>query len=416
MSGDRPEGPGKDRKALGRGLDSLFGPDEPSEEKASEASDRDRKTSGRGREDLFDSGDHPVETKNGWPVRTVVIGGILILILGGALESLLSNVRISSPRKAQAGVFAVSVESPTVQNPQKADSPSPPPAVGANAKEAPSPPATPASSIPHLPEPQDFHKEALKETVHEHFPTTPDDIKMLKESLKKTQKAIHGPVPSGRSISVDVSLDPGAKFPTVHLVPGIATVINVVDQTGTPWPISDVIVGNAKGFTVKTLSNVNSVVVEPVNSVGWTSLSFTLVGQDTPAVLKLVDSDRLSDTRVLARIEALGPNATIPVFSERSPVVSRDILDFLDGLPPSSARPIRVKGTDDMEAWLYRNDLFVRTHMDVLAPAWLETISGNNGMKLYVFRPTSVITATSADGTMSTVEVEMDGGDNVEKD
>jgi intracellular multiplication protein IcmK len=391
------EGPEKGRKALGRGLEALFGPEETADETASQQADDgpcDRKK----------------DQKQGLSGSAAMTFGILILIMGGALEALLSHLHFSEPKKAEAnGVLfaggsqggAGSQESP------KPSSKTPPP----GSAHAPVP-----ASLPQLPDPEDYHKEAMKETVHEHFPTTPDDIKLIKDSLKKTQKAIHGPVPSGRSVSVDVSLDPGSTFPTVHLVPGIATVINVVDQTGKPWPISDVIVGNAKGFTVKTLSNGNSVVVEPRNSVGWTSLSFTLVGQDTPAVLKLVDSDRLSDTRVVARIEALGPNAAIPVFAERSPVVSRAILDFLDGLPPPAALKVRVKGTDDMEAWLYRNDLFVRTHMDVLAPAWLETISGNNGMHLYVFRPTPVITATSSDGTMSTVEVEMDGGANVEKD
>lgn len=411
MSRDCPGEKGRKSPVLGRGLDSLFGEDSPDEKTS--GSDPGRKTFGRGLDGLFGSEEpEPAEeTGKGLSVRTAAVAGILILILGGALQSLLSNVRLSSPIPAQAGVFA---ESRPPQSPQSA---SPPSATreGANGAEPPSAPAHTAPSRLHLPEPQDFHKEAMKDTLHEHFPTSPADIRMLKESLKKTQEAVHGPVPSGRSISVDVSLDPGATFPTVHLVPGIATVVNVVDQTGKPWPISDVIVGNAKGFTVMQLSNGSSVVVEPKNSVGWTSLSFTLVGQDTPAVLKLVDSDRVSDTRVLARIEALGPNATIPVFTEQSPVVSRDILDFLDGLPPSSARPVGVKGTEDMEAWLYRNDLFVRTHMDVLAPAWLQTVSGNNGMKLYVFRPTSVITATSADGTMSTVEVEMEGGENVEK-
>ena len=58
-----------------------------------------------------------------------------------------------------------------------------------------------------------------------------------------------------------------------------------------------------------------------------------------------------------------------------------------------------------MEAWREGTRLFVRTHLDVLAPAWLETVSGPNGMKLYVFPPVSVITAAGEDGEMLTVEL-----------
>lgn len=266
------------------------------------------------------------------------------------------------------------------------------------------------TSPPVLPEPSDFHDEAVRDTIHKHFPLQPSDIDLIRKTLKETQKAVHGSPPVGRAISVSVSLDPGAPFPDIRLVPGIASTITVVDATGAPWPIEDVIVGNAKSFPVRRLSTPNGVVVEPKNNVGWTSLALSLAGRGTPAVLRLVSSDRVSDTRVTARIEARGPNAKTPVFSEPQPLVSSRILAYLDGIPPGQARALPVRGTKDMEAWLDGNRLFVRTHMDVLAPAWTETVSGPNGMKLYVFPPVSVITAAGEDGEMKTVELgEKDG-------
>lgn len=271
------------------------------------------------------------------------------------------------------------------------------------------------SSSPPPPDPALFHHEAVKETIHKNFPLTPEDIDLIKKTLSDTQKSIHGPPPVGRAISVSVSLDPGSPFPEIHLVPGIATTITVVDATGAPWPLDDVIVGNKKGFPVKRLSTPNGVVVEPENNVGWTSLSLVLRGRGTPAVLKLVDSDHVSDTRVTARIEARGPNALTPVFQESKPVVSSRILAYLDGIPPASARKMRVVGTRDMEAWVDGNRLFVRTHMDVLAPAWTETVWGPNGMKLYVFPPVSVITAAGDDGEMVTVELGEGGSDGRKK-
>ncbi|MHB1287636.1 MAG: DotH/IcmK family type IV secretion protein [Leptospirales bacterium] len=298
-----------------------------------------------------------------------------------------ANVSLPQPIHGRGPGWAVSLSDPTTVSPQGEESPGPPPA------------------------PVLFHKEAVRETIHKNFPLTPGDIELIKHTLKETQKAIHGPPPVGRAVSVSVSLDPGAQFPEIRLVPGIATTITVVDATGAPWPIGDMIVGNEKGFHVSRLATPNTVVVEPKNNVGWSSLALSLQGRGTPAVLKLVDSEHVSDTRVTARIEARGPNAETPVFQEPRPVVSPRILAFLDGIPPAQAREIHVMGTKDMEAWQFGSRLFVRTHMDVLAPAWIETVSGPNGMKLYVFPPVSVITAAGEDGRMVTVELGEGGND-----
>ena len=340
-----------------------------------------------------------------WPV--LVASSLLLFALGVAADRFFSTLSPGPP------IVAASTETPAPalplpegEKPQgTGDGESFPGSSGSLGRNT--TPDSPAgnSVSPPPPDPALFHKEAVRETIHKNFPLTPGDIDLIKKTVSKTQKAIHGPPPVGRAISVPVSLDPGAQFPEIRLVPGIATTIAVVDATGAPWPIEDVIVGNEKSFPVKRLSTSNGVVVEPKNNVGWTSLALSLAGRGTPAVLKLVDSDHLSDTRVTARIEARGPNARTPVFQEAKPVVSARILAFLDGIAPPEAREMHVTGTKDMEAWLFGDRLFVRTHMDVLAPAWIETVSGPNGMKLYVFSPVSVITAAGEDGDMVTVEL-----------
>jgi intracellular multiplication protein IcmK len=205
---------------------------------------------------------------------------------------------------------------------------------------------------------------------------------------------------------VEASLDPGATFPVIHLVPGIATTVTVVDSTGAPWPIADLVVGNMKSFPVRRLSTPNGVVIEPKNDVGWTNLAIALKGRGTPAVLRLVDSERTSDTRVTVRIAARGPLARPALFSEESPHVSAELLSYLDGIPPRSAIPLYVRGAEDTEAWTDKNKMIVRTHKDVIAPAWLETVTGTGGMKVYVFPPVTAITLAGDDGIMKTVELE----------
>ena len=356
----------------------------------------------------------------------IVVFSLVLLVMGAAADRLLPSIAPGPP-----GVHASTEDLPlgttspgpsVNQEPPGANSPGPQTSHGqgpggAGSLSGPSgalPQETGSQGTPVPPPPPDpalFHKEAVRETIHKSFPLTPEDIRLLKRTLYETQQAVHGSPPVGRAVSLQVSLDPGASFPVVHLVPGIASTVTVVDATGAPWPIEDVIVGNSKSFPVRRMSTSNGVVIEPKNNVGWTSLSLVLKGRGTPAVLKLVDSDHLSDTRVTARIEGRGPNAIAPLFREPKPVVSARILAFLDGIPPPQAQELHVVGTKDMEAWRFGSRLFVRTHMDVLAPSWIETVEGPNGMKLYVFSPVSVITAAGENGEMVTVELREGGND-----
>ncbi len=395
----------KRKPALGGGLDNLFGTDDLSKEHGS-----------RGRENADSSHAAPGGMGGaGNPGARSIVLVLVAFVLGASLEFVLSEIKT----RIAAGLPAATADE---QMPLSPAPPAPPVPSGQTAPSFGSggPPNPGAGNLPGAsdfsppPPPEAFHDAAVREKIHRHFPLTPGDIRLMKKAVEETQKAVHGPVPEGRAVSVRVSLDPGAVFPEIHLVPGIATTITVVDATGAPWPIEDLIVGNEKSFPVRRLSSPNGVVVEPKNNVGWTSLSLVLAGRGTPAVLKLVDSDQLSDTRVTARIEGRGPNAVAPLFREPKPVVTSRILAYLDGIPPARARSLHVRGTKDMEAWREGNRLFVRTHLDVLAPAWTETVSGPNGMKLYVFPPVSVITAAGEDGEMLTVELG-EGGDDAGK-
>ncbi len=382
--GSDPRRPG----SLGKGLDSLFGEGAGGPEPGAPSDSSRRQDSvGKGTISL--------------PLPAAAVFSLLLLILGAGSHRLLSAVPVGGGPPS-AGAAPPAAEIPPA--PPGFPSGAPPvPAPGSGSSDGPRPARA-------LPSPEAVHDQAVRSAIHRHFPLSPADIGLLKGALKRVQEAVHGPVPEGRAVSVQVSLDPGALFPVVHLVPGIATTITVVDATGAPWPLDDVIVGNAKAFPVRRMNTPNGLVVEPKNNVGWTSLSLVLRGRGTPAVLKLVDSDTLSDTRVTARIEGRGPNAAVPVFQEPRPVVSSRILAYLDGIPPAEARSVPVRGTADMEAWREGNRLFVRTHMDILAPAWTETVSGPNGMKLFVFPPVSVITAAGEDGNMVTVELGEESG------
>ncbi|WP_150113930.1 DotH/IcmK family type IV secretion protein, partial [Leptospirillum ferriphilum] len=230
-------------------------------------SNSQKKALGRGLESLME-GETPVHRENfSSSPMTVVVFSLVAFVLGAASHAVFSNLSPGPPKASAVSLLP----SPPSSVPGGGGSP-----VASGSEDRPS---GSADVVPALPPPSRFHDTVVRESIHKNFPLTPDDIKLIRKTLKETQKAVHGAPPVGRAVSVSVSLDPGAPFPDIHLVPGIATTITVVDATGAPWPIEDVIVGNKKSFPVKRLSTPNGVVVEPKNNVGWTSLALSLKGR-----------------------------------------------------------------------------------------------------------------------------------------
>ena len=63
--------------------------------------------------------------------------------------------------------------------------------------------------------------------------------------------------------------------------------------------------------------------------------------------------------------------------------MSADLLEFVHGVPPDGARPVRLEpeypGT---RAWLYRDRIYLRTGHHAVWPAWLSR-AGCGGLTVY---------------------------------
>ena len=134
-------------------------------------------------------------------------------------------------------------------------------------------------------------------------------------------------------------------------------------------------------------SNVVSLV--PLTNHASSNLMVTLEDAPYPVVLHLITESqarrgRVGDALVAFRLDRGGPNAKPAVLAPPAPeAVSADLLEFVHGVPPDGARPVRLEpeypGT---RAWLYRDRIYLRTGHHAVWPAWLSR-AGCGGLTVY---------------------------------
>lgn len=195
-----------------------------------------------------------------------------------------------------------------------------------------------------------------------------------------------------------VSTTPGARSPVVHLTAGTVVALLFTDSTGAPWPVTSETTGNARWFSVKQPKGVsagNMLVVSPLVRVGITNVIVTLKGRNSP--VSIVLRSRSNATAVLpsvldVRVPGRGPQAIPPVLATSGPqTISAHQIRFLDGVPPSGAKPLTTAPGLTVEAWLYHHRIYVRTRGSLVFPAWEAVVRGSHHLRVYTIAPTPQI-------------------------
>lgn len=209
-----------------------------------------------------------------------------------------------------------------------------------------------------------------------------------------------------------ISAVPGAVPQVIRLTAGYSSTVMFQDATGEPWPVLSIVLGNARAFqatqpkveaedgeaqsgvrnrTGTARANVASNVVSlvPLTNHASSNLMVTLEDAPYPVVLHLITESqarrgRVGDALVVFRLDRGGPNAKPAVLAPPAPeAVSADLLEFVHGVPPDGARPVRLEpeypGT---RAWLYRDRIYLRTGHHAVWPAWLSR-AGCGGLTVY---------------------------------
>ncbi len=235
---------------------------------------------------------------------------------------------------------------------------------------------------------------AFKKTEETAFPLTPNEIKQLHKRYDTTQKAAATPAnvpPVPTSTSLQVNLSPGTTPPVIRLTQGFVSSLVFLDSTGAAWPIQAYDLGDPKAFNVQWDKKSNTLMVQATSPYTYGNLAIQLKGLTTPVMLTLIPGQKAVDYRVDLRVNALGPHAHIlPSGSGLPAHADPNLLGILDGIPPNGSAKLDVHG-GDAEAWLFKNKLYLRTHMLVLSPGWLASMSSPDGTHAYLLPNTPLI-------------------------
>lgn len=275
-------------------------------------------------------------------------------------------------------------------------------------------PPAPASTPPSAPAAQASDAgdavgdSAFATMVRNVLPLTPEQIKTLHYLFNQSQQAsaqYPGIPPKPTSTSMIVNLAPGAAPPVIRLQQGFVTSLVFVDATGAPWPIKAFDLGNQNDFNVQWDQKGNTLMVQALSRYNSGNMGVLLQGLDTPIMITLLPGQTAVDYRADLRIPKLGPNPN-PVLGGLPPAEDPELVGFLDGVAPSGARPLVVHGAlEDCQAWIYNNNLYIRTPMTILSPAFTSTMSSADGTHAYQLAATPVVLALSRGKTIKlTVE------------
>ena len=261
-----------------------------------------------------------------------------------------------------------------------------------------SPGAAPANAAPpaHLIDPTlmgTLQDPSFQDMTGKMFPMTAEQIRAFRDMYETTKRITAEPPrtpPKPMVSSQTISLSPGTQPPIVRLANGYVSSIVFVDQTGAPWPVASYSIGNPKAFNNAWDSESNLLMIQGQAAYVSGNMAVTLKKLDTPIMLTLVSEQSVVDYRLDFRVMARGPNAAGSIIGSSMPTSNNQLLmNLLDGVPPSDARPLEVEGAG--QAWLRGSVMFLRTPLTVLSPSWTATMSSPDGTKVYQMNPTPLV-------------------------
>jgi intracellular multiplication protein IcmK len=240
---------------------------------------------------------------------------------------------------------------------------------------------------------EDLNTTAFNSMVQNALPMSPEQIQKLRSLYMASQFAAASspntpPRPTATSTFVDLS--PGATPPVIRLSQGFITSLVFVDSTGAAWPIESYDIGNPSAFNIQWDKTSNALMIQSTVLYTYGNLAVKLRGLDTPVMITLIPGQKAVDYRVDLRIQGFGPNAKAVAGSTLPESTSSELLNVLDGVPPTNSQNLTVDG-GDCQAWISGGKMYVRTRLNVLSPGWSATLSSADGMHAYEMQPAPML-------------------------
>lgn len=250
---------------------------------------------------------------------------------------------------------------------------------------------------------------------------TPEQVHIIKQSLIDQQRHTATPYPqNARPVtrSLGISLNPGEAPPVLRLSSGMLTSIVFADNAGNPWNIEKISLnralfndGLASGEnSASNTTETNVLTLEPLTPVAYGNVAITLKGLATPIIFLITTGQNDVDFRVDAKVPGISPDATYSSFSgyqasRISTTIDDMALMFVDGVPPLEAIEQQT-GDRSVKAWVYGEDMIIRTDKQVIFPAYRTSVRATNGMTVYKFDGAIRNITLSNEGKPMTIFVE----------
>jgi intracellular multiplication protein IcmK len=256
----------------------------------------------------------------------------------------------------------------------------------------------------------------FSDAMAQKYPLTPQEIRQEKKMNLKVVRAAQTPVgapPDPVTQAITMSFAPGRKAPLIKLFANNSTAITFADETGAPWPVSSVIVGNKSVYSVSlTKANSSNMVVITPKTVfsEAVDLIVALKGAPAPLVFNLETGGGKVDYEVNVNVAAMGPDANPALEPGPSLTATNNgvLQDFVSGIPPEHAQPLR-SSSSAVQAWSLHGAYYIRTRLILLGtntgrmPTHIQ--NSVSGVHVYEIAPVPAVTV-SANGQLSIVTLE----------
>jgi len=242
---------------------------------------------------------------------------------------------------------------------------------------------------------QDQQTKAFNNALNGIFPLTPEQIKEVMRRMSESQEAGRAPPAPDPTATVkveNVSLEPGVTPPLIAVSTGYVTTVNLLDVTGQPWPIQDVVVGG--NFQVTGPNDGNVLRIIPQTRFGKGNLSVRLVGLSTPVTFRVESGGPEVYYRYDARIPQSGPAAKQSLIDHgyAGEAGNATLLAVLDGMPPKDSKKMIISGADGRTRGYKLNDqVYLRTPLTLLSPGWDASVRSADGTNVYMLSDTPVL-------------------------
>lgn len=226
-------------------------------------------------------------------------------------------------------------------------------------------------------------------------------IKQLQLERSRAQATPYATIAKPVTRTLPINLNPGIQPPVIRLSMGMQTSIVFSDESGSPWYIDNVVL-NRTLFNDQRQNNqsensdykgTNILTIEPLSATPYGNVSITLKGLSTPIIFILTTGQNQVDVRVDAKVPGNNPDSMFTNSYISMPQTDTNLGNFLDGIPPTGAKNLRVVGYPNVEAWFFQNNTYVRTSSDVQFPAYTAAAKSTSGVGVYRFsgKPPSII-------------------------